>query len=463
MGRIRTSEAAHVRATFTSQDHMQATTTPLSKLPNATDLNTVGADPEPPALAPGVELVGEMPETGFQDQQWLALRGGQFVQLSELLFRICEQCDGRQSVAQIAEAVSDRTEWLLDAESVQLLIDKKLAPIGLVWADSAEVDSGLEAGTSSPLAVQLRTKLVGPAALEPVTRILQALFAPVILVPVLGLAAAAHVWLYAAHGISATVVQVLTTPGLLLLLLPILMLGLAFHELGHAAALRYGGGQARSMGVGLYLVFPAFFTNTTDAYRLGKAARVRTDLGGFYFHLIFALALIGAYFATGQEFLLLPVLLIDLDILYQCLPFVRLDGYWALADVTGIPDFFSLMGAFVASISRGETSSTSRLPALRPFARTVFLLYTLIVLPLLAVVGVFALTRLPWVLSATWSAELLQRQLLDDAFAAGNPVFGGLVVLQMLLLIVPVLGSAYLLMSIGSPVVRLGYRWITSR
>ena len=86
-------------------------------------------------------------------------------------------------------------------------------------------------------------------------------------------------------------------------------------------------------------------------------ARVRTDLGGFYFSLIFALGLIGVYAATGIGLLLIPVLLIDIDVVYQCLPFVRLDGYWALADLTGIPDFFSLMGPFVASIGPSTTGA----------------------------------------------------------------------------------------------------------
>ena len=93
------------------------------------------------------------------------------------------------------------------------------------------------------------------------------------------------------------------------------------------------------MGAGFYLVYPALYTDTTDAYRLGRWARVRTDLGGFYFHLIFALGLVSLYLVTGWEFLLFVVLLINSNIIYQCMPFVRFDGYWALADLTGIPDF----------------------------------------------------------------------------------------------------------------------------
>ena len=40
------------------------------------------------------------------------------------------------------------------------------------------------------------------------------------------------------------------------------------------------------------------------------------------------------------------VLLINLDIIRQNVPFARLDGYWALADLTDVPDFSSQMGRF---------------------------------------------------------------------------------------------------------------------
>ena len=39
---------------------------------------------------------------------------------------------------------------------------------------------------------------------------------------------------------------------------------------------------------GLYLVWPAFYTDVTDSYRLGRGGRLRTDLGGLYFNAIVA-------------------------------------------------------------------------------------------------------------------------------------------------------------------------------
>src|SRR5918998_2631980 len=101
------------------------------------------------------------------------------------------------------------------------------------------------------------------------------------------------------------------------------------------------------MGAGIYMVYPAFYTDVSDNYRLPRWARVRTDLGGFYFNLIFVLGLMGLYVVTGQQFLLLVVVLINLEIIHQLLPFVRLDGYWTLADITGIPDLFTHIGPYL--------------------------------------------------------------------------------------------------------------------
>ena len=94
---------------------------------------------------------------------------------------------------------------------------------------------------------------------------------------------------------------------------------------------------ARRIGVGIYLVWPSFFTNVTDSYRLCRAGRLRTDLGGLYFNLVFMLALAGIYVATSAEVLLLVIAVTHLEMLEQLLPFVRFDGYFILSDLVGVP------------------------------------------------------------------------------------------------------------------------------
>ena len=118
------------------------------------------------------------------------------------------------------------------------------------------------------------------------------------------------------------------------------MLSAGFHEFGHAAAARRGGATPGAMGAGLYLVWPAFYTDVTDSYRLGRGGRVRTDLGGLYFNAIVAVGIAGVWWLTGYDALLLVVATQILQMLRQLTPLVRFDGYHVLADVTGVPDLF---------------------------------------------------------------------------------------------------------------------------
>ena len=60
-------------------------------------------------------------------------------------------------------------------------------------------------------------------------------------------------------------------PNLFLLVTILVIFSGFFHELGHATATRYGGGSPGVMGVGIYLAWPAFYTDLTDSYRLDRA------------------------------------------------------------------------------------------------------------------------------------------------------------------------------------------------
>jgi putative peptide zinc metalloprotease protein len=415
--------------------------------------------PERPALAPDVQLVGEMPETGFTERQWLVKRGDRFMQLTELLYRVVEQMDGERTLEEIAERVTESTEWLVSADNVRQLIQIKLIPAGLIApaGDSAVPPRG--GRTPSPLALNMRMKTIGPRVIDPITRVLQFLYAPPVLIPVLIAIVITHGWLYFVHGVVGSVLEVLNTPGLLLVVLAIVLVSGVFHEFGHASALRYGGGQVRGMGVGIYIVYPAFYTDVTDSYRLGRWARVRTGLGGFYFHLIFTLGVIGLYLASGQEFLLFVVLLIDLNIIYQCLPFVRLDGYWVLADLTGIPDFFSQIGPFIRSVLPVPGWEGSRLPKLKPRVKAIFAIYIVLTVPVLAFLLFLFVRRAPGILATMWDSFLNLTADLSAAWGNGS----GLVVVasasQMLILALGMVGITYLFYALGRGLARVLWNW----
>ena len=111
------------------------------------------------------------------------------------------------------------------------------------------------------------------------------------------------------------------------------------------------------MGIGLYLFWPAFYTDVTDSYRLGRAGRMRTDLGGLYFNAIVALGIVGVWWATGYDALLLVVATQILQMVRQLTPLIRFDGYHVLADITGVPDLYqrikpTLLGTAAVAVAR---------------------------------------------------------------------------------------------------------------
>jgi putative peptide zinc metalloprotease protein len=403
--------------------------------------------PQQPLLAPNIQLVGAMEGVGFDDKQWLIERDGRFLQVSELLYRIAERCDGHRTLSDIAAEVTAATDWLVSAGDVQFIVKSKLMPLGLIV--SAEGFGNAEAPHASPLRVNMRRRIISPQILDPICGSLQILYAPPVLFLLLVLTAIAHWWLYFKHGLATGLDAVIYAPALLLLIFPIAVVGGVFHELGHAVALRYGGGRARGMGVGFYLIYPTFYTDSTDAYRLSRWARVRTDLGGIYFHLIFALGVIVTYLISGHEFLLLVVMLVSLETVFQLLPIARLDGYWALADLTGIPDFFSLIGPFLLTMLPVRGARVTKLPSLRRWVKVVFAAYILLAVPVLVFLLALIVMFAPQRLGSVWDSFLKHMTEFSNATATGDVLASMLSLLQMLVLALLLLGTAYLLWRIG--------------
>lgn len=414
--------------------------------------------PERPALAPDVQLCGPM-ESGFAERQWLVQRAGIFIQLPEVFYRVAEQANGTRTVEELAEAVSAVTGSRLRAEHIRLIVGAKLIPKGIVVAADSDASARRRSVARPPLAMRVRTKMISPAIIDPITRVLQVLFVPPVLIAVLVLVAISHGWLYLVHGLKGNLSDILSMLSLMPGVLPLNILAAAFHELGHAAALRYGGGKVRGIGAGLYLIYPVFFTDVTDNYRLSRWDRVRTDLGGFYFTLIFTLAMIAIYLITGQELFLLIVFLLDAEILFQSLPFVRFDGYWILADLTGIPDFFSQMGAFLRAIVPLPRWKGYRLPKLKGWVQLVFGLYIVVTGPLLAFLLFRILQTLPDVLTVTWSSLSKQRSIFSAAVHAGDTQAIAVSTFQSLLLALPTAGLLLIVMNAGRTFKRALWKW----
>jgi putative peptide zinc metalloprotease protein len=333
-------------------------------------------------------------------------------------------------------------------DHVRLLL-RKLIPLELIATAHGSVDLHAKASsphwTGSPLSLDIRTQIISPHIITPFAKAFQIFYVPPVLIPLLLAIAITHGWLYLVFVNSLSNGSLnffYSSPELLLVVTAIIIVSGCFHELGHASAVQYGGGQARGMGVGFYLLlFPVFYADTTDSYRLGRWARVRTALGGFYFNLIFALCLIILYLVSRQEFLLLGVVLIHLGIIINCLPFVRMDGYWVLTDLTGIPDFLSQMRPFLSSILPLQGKKGSKLPQLKLWVKAIFVLYIILTIPVLVLILFLLVFLLVWVVPHfLWVSFISQAEALLDMHGQGNVLGMMASVVRMIILALPTLG-----------------------
>ena len=421
---------------------------------------TIGAEPYRPALASGVELMGRLQGGGFAEDQWLVRRGDQFVQLTELLYRIAEAVDGRRSLDEVAAVVTEATPWLVSGEQIGVLVGTKLRPLGLMEPEPGSHASPVPAAAALPLGLSIRGRVIPAHIVDRVARPLRHLYWPPLVVVFLAVAVAGHAWLFLSHGVSGAVLQVFYTPVLFLVIVVLLLVAAAFHELGHAAALIYGGGRVGNMGAGFFLIYPAFYTDVSDSYRLSRWERLRTDLGGIYFHLIAALALLVLYFATGQEFVLLAVVLIDIEAVRQLIPFVRLDGYWAFADLTGIPDPFTLAAPF---LRRFLPISGQRLPPLKPWVAVVFAVFLAVTVPgLLFLLGLFVV-GMPAFLAGSWDSAIHQLGVIEQARQQGQSLGIVFAVIQLALVALTVFAALFLVFSIFRSIVGPLRTWSAGR
>jgi putative peptide zinc metalloprotease protein len=397
-------------------------------------------DGRPPRLSSGIELLGRFEDSGFKEPPFIARRAdGQVIQLPQLLYQVAEEVDGQSPSGAIAQRVSERSGRGVSADNIDFLLEKKLRPLGVVAPVSGHEP---ELKKADPLlALKFRTAVVPEGFVQGLSSALRPLFLPPVVLAVLGGIVTLDVWLFFVHGVAQSTRELIYNPLLLLLVFGLVVLSAGFHECGHATACRYGGARPGVMGVGIYIVWPAFYTDVTDAYRLGKWGRVRTDLGGIYFNIIFSLATAAAYFATGFEPLLVIIVLQHVEMLHQLLPVLRLDGYYIISDLTGVPDMFSRIRPTLRSLLPGRELDP-RVEELKPWVRRVTTVYVVTLVP--ALLGLLALMLIsaPRIFATAWDSLFVQLDDATDAFGDGNVIKGLASLLQTAALVLPAAGIA---------------------
>ena len=347
--------------------------------------------------------------------------------------------------------MSERLGRRFDEEHVTALIEK-LWNQGLLAGSEANAPEKL----NPLLALRWKVLITDPKVTQRITAPFVQLFRLWIVAPIL-LGFAVVVWFVLIHkGVASATAQAFNSPELLLLVVGLGIASAGLHEVGHAAACRYGGGRPGGMGAGIYVVWPAFYTDVTDAYRLPRRARLRTDLGGLYLNAVIAVVTLGRVAGGARR-----------RIAAARRPAVARDGQAALADHPGrrlphplrrdrrpgpLPAHRPHAAPPAPVAGKDSSALTGR-------ARALVTVWVLVTVPILISMSLTAILLLPKLAATTYASASNIVSALPDQDVPG--VLASVV--RLLALALPVIGSVLMAQRIVRTAGAKGRAWTSGR
>ena len=401
--------------------------------------------PALPRLAPDIELLGQYQGSGCTEPPYLIrLSDGRMLEVSWLLHLVASALRHEADLKAVAARVTAECGRPISPDSVTYVVEGKLRPLGIVEESAGPPTAATTAPPVLGIAVHARVipeRLVGTLA-----TFLRPLFLPPVVAGALAGLIAVDAWLLLGPGTRRAMDQLLLHPELSLAVLGITLLAGVFHELGHATASRYGGAKPGVIGAGIYLLWPVFYNDLNDSYRLSRAGRLRADLGGVYFNGLCILILAAAYHITGLEVLVAAIVVQHFAILQQFMPFLRLDGYYIVSDLAGVPDLFARIRPTLSRLVRRR--ATRGVSPLTPRAQSVVTVWVLLSVPLLAACIGLLVASMPGFNAAAVESIILHGTSLVVGLASGTVLQVALSGLLLGAIFVPLLGMMTLLMRV---------------
>lgn len=271
----------------------------------------------------------------------LVVVGGHYYHLDGLASRLLlELKDGAKTAAQIRDNLRRSCGQNYDAARIEDMLERL---VGLAIVDNSglgAIENEKQKQRSSYFALKL--PLLSSEFLKPFTRLLSPLLAPQLIACLFPLLLTGQIIFWSVERQMLPSLYHVPRTAALVFLFIASYVGLFLHEFGHAAACAKFGARHGPIGLALYLIFPALYTDVTDSWRLSKSKRVIVDAAGTYMSLVAATAASILFVVYRSAVWAQLCLIYDLTVVLNLNPFLRMDGYWVLSDVLGIPN---LMGA----------------------------------------------------------------------------------------------------------------------
>ncbi|WP_094699523.1 hypothetical protein [Brevibacillus laterosporus] len=245
------------------------------------------------------------------------------VRMKELLAYL----NGTHTIEYICERVKQEMNLIISPQELEILIESQLKPKGVL------VHHTVKAKHES--AIMFRTPLFKGVRLKRAVVPFYFLFGKTgTIISFLGISIAIALFMY--HFQEFQLVSHLGSVNQVVVAFVLFIISLFLHELGHiVAAFRYGI-VPRDVGVGLYMLMPAFFVDLSELWQIPRSYRVVVNVAGVYFQLICFGILEVLLLLTNYQAIAIANVMILTNVLLNLNPLLRYDGFWILTDIMGI-------------------------------------------------------------------------------------------------------------------------------
>jgi putative peptide zinc metalloprotease protein len=263
-------------------------------------------------------------DCGERDQGFLLVRkDGQYVRLSTSAYRLLSAVRKGTSFEDLCRAINEGNRNGVTVDQLQEAYNRLVSQL------TPSTSAG-KRRQELPLGFWLTCRLIPESWVQRISRPVSRLYGFNSLVILLSLVMTAVVTAI------PVISQISTNPTVIIQGYLLFLVSLVAHEFGHACACVRFGAKSRAIGVTLYLIYPAFYSDVSDAWSLPRWQRVIVDVGGCFFQMAFSGLFAILFIFTGWEPLRFALILVVYSCVFSLNPIFKFDGYWVLADALGI-------------------------------------------------------------------------------------------------------------------------------
>lgn len=248
-------------------------------------------------------------------------------------------------------------------EDVEKIIIKKIMPLG-VLKSSKEEDNIQQEMSYDADSIKTQKTLLNESKTHFLASIFKHFYQKWAIIFFILIGLFAHVFYLSSHSILEEKSKVWAEASALeyLLIYFLIILIFIFHEVGHASAALHYNIRTPRIGYGFYLVYPVFFTQISEAWKLEPKKRMVINFGGIYFQWIAgSIFILLDYFNVASTHLWSGIVVINfVRLLYSFVPFMKADGYWIFSDGFGLTNLRKKSNQFLAAIFKSFSLQKAR-------------------------------------------------------------------------------------------------------